>query len=358
MKRLFRLVCTVTVLGLIFVNSAEAGSKAESRKSKVAELTWSDLSTKIPATVLDEHVDMPLFSLVASRGQEWIAGNPNQLVFVTAKGVTDLTLQLKEFGFRSVRQIASDGQQWLVVGDSGYWQAQPDLAFRFDGKYWKNVSFVMGQMPPQEWIGQIVGRRGLWLLPTARGLYAWDNGMTQIAAIPLSDEIRDSRSRTFHAVRDAWIADIINKDGARKFFRFDGETFTDITPKFNGADTRIALASNGADVFAAWPKGIYTDGVKIRSVGRALAALDGTKRKPTPHAFWSDGLAVWNGKRWILWDAQKNLSTFDSRAAVRLPDTRDTFLDAGYGTNGSVLFVGYATVNGKMKPKIVIASEK
>jgi len=163
---------------------------AQTARAADAGLKWVDLSASIPTTTLDTTVSYPLLSLASSRGTEWLAGNPNQLFQVTSQGkIFDLTPDLKKFGFQKIRQVACDGQNWLVIGDSSPWFTQPDLAFRYDGVYWKNVSPVMAALPPQEWVGRIVGKHGLWIIPTNRSLFVWQSSLKQIVNVSLPNEL-------------------------------------------------------------------------------------------------------------------------------------------------------------------------
>jgi len=368
MKRLFLATCLIATLTIGPAADARSVDVGRGTLDVARNLSWSDLSSKIPATVLDEHVAMPVFSFAASRGDEWLAGNPNQLVQVTSKSVIDLTPALKDSGFRGIRQIASDGQQWLVVGDSGYWQAEPDLAYRYDGKYWTNVSFIMAQLPAQEWVGQIVGRRGNWLIPTKRGLYMWNTGLEQIAAVKLPEYLTAERQTplAFYPIRDAWLIAATEGDKLR-IFRFDGERTNEITSQFAGLSHDAVIATNGLEVLAAGltqsgktqiVTAVLSDGVRAANVSRSIITMDKAKQKNPTHSFWTDGCAVWNGKYWIVWDAEKNMAVFDGRVVSRLPATRDRFLEAGYGSGGSALFVGYSSDHGIMRPKLVLAMER
>lgn len=336
-------------------------------------LYWTDLSGKIPGAALDEKSRFPLLSFSASRGDEWLIGNPNQLFRVNARGnVADLTPELSKLGFKSIRQMAVDGQQWLIIGDSELWMTQPDLAIIYDGVYFKNVSFVLGQLSPGEWIGQIAGRRGYWIIPTEKSLYIWYSSMESAASIPLPLQFQGHLDTLkFHSVKDAWIAEYLNFDPGRtikygsaqftrRFFLFDGQNFKDITRSFGGLGKDSITISNGSSILAIGSardaqnktsiKAFSFDGKKVRDISRPL--------KGTDPDFFSEAQAVWNGKSWIIWNAQKNIIKFDSNNSIsRLPDLKDSFLNAGYGTKGSVLMVGYRNTSG-IYPRLLMVTEK
>jgi hypothetical protein len=334
-------------------------------------LQWTDLSAKIPGTVLDEKSHFPLLSFSASRGDEWLAGNPNQLFKVDARGnVTDLTPELSKLGFKSIRQVAVDGQQWLIVGDSELWMTQPDLAVIYDGMYFEDVSFILGQLSPGEWIGQIAGRRGYWIIPTEKSLYLWYSSMESVASIPLPAQFQGHLDTLkFHSVKDAWVAEYLAFDPGktikygsaqfiRKFFLFDGQKFKDITRQFNGLGNDSAIASNGYSILAV---GTVRD-AKNEPVSKILT-FDGKKVQDISLSceLQATGFGlqvVWTGKSWVIFDAQKNIAKYDNKNQVfRLPNLKDNFLNVGYGTQGAMLMVGYRNTGG-IYPRLLFVTEK
>lgn len=334
----------------------------------VSALRWTDLSAQIPTTTLDQTDSYPLLSFASSRGTEWLAGNPNQLFQVTSKGkVFDLTPDLKKFGFQKIRQVASDGQNWLVVGDSSPWFTQPDLAFQYDGVYWKNVSAVMTSLPPQEWIGQIVGKRGLWIIPTSRSLVIWQSSLKTIANIPLPSELTQNgyRKMNFYPLRNSWLMAVETSSG-RYFYLFDGQNFQRADRFLGVTNLTTTLASNGGAVLSLTaltdPKkpaviATYFDGQFSRRLDQHFASfVDGKKKEIL---FFPEAGMVWDGKSWILKDYLKHFSIFNGRSpASRLPDTRDFFIDSAYGTSGAALHVGYNKNNhGALIPRLVMTTE-
>lgn len=331
-------------------------------------LKWTDLSSSIPTTTLDQTDSYPLLSFASSRGTEWLAGNPNQLFQVTSKGkIFDLTPDLKKFGFQKIRQVASDGQNWLVIGDSSPWFAQPDLAFQYDGLYWKNVSPVMTSLPPQEWVGQIVGKRGFWIIPTSRSLIIWQSSLKTIANIPLPSELTQNgyRKMNFHPLRSNWLMAVETSAG-KSFYVFDGQNFQRAERFLGATNLTTTLASNGAAVLVLTamtdPKkpaivATYFDGQSSRRLDQHFISFVDRKKKEI--LFFPEAGMVWDGKSWILKDYRKHFSIFNGRSpASKLPDTRDFFIDSAYGTSGVALHVGYnKNSHGDLVPRLVMTRE-
>ncbi len=339
----------------------------------VLEADWLDLSAQIPTTKLDDYADTPYLSMVTSRGDQWLAGNKNQLFMVNGDKIKDLTPDLKDFGFVSLRQVAGDGQSWLVIGDSGFWNAQPDLAFVYDGVYWKNVSYLMSNLPPEEWVGHAVGKRGLWVIPTSHGVYIWDSSLTQPASVAYPAAFREPgvSDINFHAVENGWVAEFTQANGPkskafgsrvldRRFFFFDGTSFKEITGAFRGLGDRSVVGSDGTKIFAfgvsrTLPKtasiqGLLSDGNSTQDLARIVRRLwDIRETRP----LLVNGKAVWTGKGWLLTDENNNLAICDVAVCRMQKKTRDTVLDAGYGNAGRALLVGYARdANGMLRPRM------
>lgn len=331
-------------------------------------LRWADLSGSIPTTTLDLTAGYSLLSFASSRGTEWLAGNPNQLFQVTSKGkIFDLTPDLKKFGFQKIRQVSSDGQSWLVIGDSSPWFSQPDLAFRYDGLYWKNVSPVMAALPPQEWVGQIVGKRGFWIIPTSRSLIIWQSSLKTIANIPLPPELIQNSYQEiiFYPLRTGWLMDVKTSAG-RCFYVFDGQNFKRADRFLGAINQTTTLASNGAAILSltalTGPKKLaiiatYFDGQSSRRLDQHFLSFVDNKKKEI--LFFPEAGIVWDGKSWLLKDYRKHLMIFNGRnPAWRLPDTRDTFIDSAYGTSGAALHVGYnKNSQSSLVPRLVLTQE-
>ncbi len=331
-------------------------------------LKWTDLSPQIPTTALDQTTGYPLISLASSRGSEWLAGNPNQLFQVTSKGkIFDLTPELKKNGFQKIRQVASDGQGWLVVGDSGPWFKQPDLAFQFDGMYWKNMSSIMALLPPQEWVGQIVGKRGFWIIPMSRSLIIWQSSLKTIANIPLPAELIQGgyKKLDVYPLKNGWLM-AVELDGGRSFYVFDGQSFRRADRSFGLVNRTTTFASNGAAVLSLTaitdPKkptvvAAYFDGSSSRRLDSHFASF--VDKAKNEILFFPEAGLVWDGKNWIMKDYRRHLMSFSGRSpASRLPDTRDYFIDSAYGTSGFALHVGYnKNSRGDLVPRLVMTSE-
>ncbi|MDD5726092.1 MAG: hypothetical protein PHC53_01620 [Patescibacteria group bacterium] len=364
------------IIGLIFAAWMVCAPLARAAEPA---LRWTNLSSSVPTTTLDQTASYPLLSFASSRGTEWLAGSPNQLFQVTSKGkIFDLTPDLKKFGFQKIRQVASDGQSWLVIGDSSPWFSQPDLAFRYDGIYWKNVSPVMASLPPQEWVGQIVGKRGFWIIPTSRSLIVWQSSLKTIANIPLPPEIVQNQYQEmiFYPLRIGWLMDVKTSAG-RCFYVFDGQNFKRADRSLGAINQTTTLASNGAAILSLTAlsptisplsKGeggggkptivaTYFDGQSSRRLDQHFISFVDNKRKEI--LFFPEAGMVWDGKSWLLKDYRKHLMLFNGRAPVsRLPDTRDTFIDSAYGASGLALHVGYnKNSQGDLVPRLVMTQE-
>jgi hypothetical protein len=338
------------------------------RSASAASLRWTDLSAQIPTTTLDTISGYPLISFASSRGTEWLAGNPNQLFQVTSKGkIFDLTPDLKKFGFQKIRQVASDGQGWLVVGDSGPWFTQPDLAFQFDGVYWKNVSPIMTSLPPQEWVGQIVGKRGFWIIPMSRSLIIWQSSLKTIANYPLPAELIQNGYQKLNILplKNGWFMAVESGSG-KSFYVFDGQNFKRVDRQLAAINETTTFASNGAAVLALTaltnPKkpivvAVYFDGLYAKRLDQHFSFFVDQVKKEI--LFFPEAGLVWDGKNWILKDYRRHLMSFSGRSsAFRLPDTRDFFIDSAYGTAGSALHVGYNKNNrGDLVPRLVMTQE-
>ena len=352
----YRLIAFTALLFLLPVIS-----KAESK------ITWQDRSQEIPQTVLDEHISSAYLSFSASRGDEWLVGNPNQLLQVLPDKTINLTPQLSDIGYKNIRQVASDGEGWLIIGDSSIWLSESDLAFRYDGMYWKNVSHILTSLPAQEWLGTVIGKHGIWIIPTEHHLYMWHEALNEPAIIPLPDALNEPRVSplSFNAVREGWIVDFVQQNGPKsivwgspqydkRFFFFDGQNFQEITSKLGSPSIYSALGSNGNEILLIGaitsPKdntfqfvALRTDGQKIINVTRNFRYIFSNNLTLPQQPFLTQSRITWNGKTWILIDQAKNCATFDNTNPVASCGlTKDTFLNLGYGLNGKTISVGFA----------------
>lgn len=352
-------------LGLFLGMAISLGLSAQ--QTNGAELTWIDLSAQIPTTTLDQNINYPLLSFSSSRGREWLAGNPNQLFQVTSKEkIFDLTTDLKKIGFEKIRQVASDGSHWLVIGDSSPWFNQPDLAFKYDGMYWHNVSFIMTALPPQEWIGRVAGKKNIWLLPTGKSLYVWHSSLNSLLKINLPPELtgQGQIDFKFYSVENGWLVKTNNRHG-QNFYLFDGQNFKNISQNLR-AGQRSCIASNGSEVilFETIPSAEAGQNVQAsRYHGYGFQTIDKLLNPLTQNSSGSweeqNSHAVWNGKNWLIFNHDRRMAGFDGRRPLFLfKETKDYFINSGYGTTGSALHVGYAVnKNGEMLPRLVMTTQ-
>lgn len=354
-------------LGISFITAAFLLCLAYVEPADAASLNWTDLSANIPTSTLDETFDYPLLSFASGRGTDWLCGNPSKLFLVTSKGVVfDLTPELKKSGFQKIRQVASDGQNWLVIGDSGPWHAQPDLAFRYDGLYWKNVSRIMNGLPAQEWVGKIAGKRGTWLIPTRKSLFIWQNSLSEVAHVPLPPELRDSgyTDMVFYPTNNLWLVAAKTKNGPL-YYLFDGMGFAKADGLIPFGNVTPAIGTNGAAVLAisahTAPKPVimasYFDGTKSYRMDTHFTSFVDYKNNFI--RFFPESSIVWNGKSWMLADRKKHLAMFNGREkAFDLQPTRDNFVESAYGKDGLTLHAGYTKdAIGRLIPRLALSRQ-
>ncbi|MBD3281639.1 hypothetical protein GF391_02730 [Candidatus Uhrbacteria bacterium] len=342
---------------------------------------WQNNSEIIPDTFLDKYIELPYLSISVSRGHDWLAGNPNRLFHAMNDGSIDLTPRLKDYGFTSIRRVATDGSSWLIIGDAEVWQTRPDLAFIYDGKYLKNVSHVIRDLPRDEWISQITGKNGLWYFITDKGIYAWHNALTQPAKISLPDSFKEPRigNPKMHSVKHGWIVEFTQKHGPlsiaharditdRRFFHFDGQNFQELSSLFgNNMSGDSIIGTNGGNILIMGAvydmlsynyRAYLSDGKRVTEVTPALNALLPQQIKPTSQIFLNQTTVIWTGKSWLLHNNKRNLATWEQSSPARLlPDTSDIILAAGYGKKGNALLAGYKKNEANTNPRLLLYSE-
>ncbi|MDF1497084.1 MAG: hypothetical protein P1P90_03405 [Patescibacteria group bacterium] len=355
MKKLFALICLLS-LGL------PSGLRATP--------SWQDKSSQIPETVLDTHINIPYISFVKSRGNDWLAGNPNQLFHVMPDRILDLTPDLQSFGMSDIRQIATDGSGWLIIGDQKTWQTKPDIVMHYDGKYWNNVSQIIRTIPASEWIGEIAGKQGIWYIVTDKNLYAWHSALSESAVISLPESFREPRTSAIgiSPVANGWILNFEQKNGPksiamgrdimdRRFFFFDGLNFQELTSLFGNISNHSTIGTNGSNIlvlgaYIDTDKIIYnaylSDGVNVTNVSGHIKDLIPDFIPVNSQYFLNQAKITWSGNSWIFTNSTKKLAVWNQNQKPKLlPDSETNILDVGYGKNGSVLMSGY-----KSKDKI------
>jgi hypothetical protein len=339
---------------------------------------WLDRSHEIPTTVLDNYVNIPYFSFAQSRGHDWLAGNPNQLIHVLPETIIDLTPDLLKFGFSNIRRVSTDGSGWIILGDARAWQSRPDLAMYYDGMYFKNISHVIRALPRDEWIGDIAGKQGMWYIATHKNLYAWHSAFDEPIKIKLPDgllEARVSEPQLF-SVEHGWIIvfeqnnhlkslAVGRKTIEKRFYFFDGQNFSEITDKLGNLSSYSTIGSNGKELFimgsSITPEqttyhAYTTNGLIIKNVYNIIASLLPNTISAESQIFANQTKAVWTGSAWFFISPAKQAAIWHpAMNAKLLPTTKDTFLNAGYGKNGVILLTGYSDKQGLHEPKIVQA---
>jgi hypothetical protein len=338
--------------------------------------SWIDRSAEIPTTTLDEYIKIPYLSISKSRGRDWLAGNPNQLFHVLPDRTIDLTPTLKEFGLGSIRQVATDGKVWLIIGDANIWQSRPDLAFIYDGKYFNNVSNIFRNLPKDEWIGQITGKDGLWYIATDKNIYIWHSALNEAAKISVPNSFKEPRLSflRMHAVSHGWIIEFEQKNGPksislgktitdRRFFFFDGQNYQELTSLFGNISNFSTVGTNGGNILVIGAvinnssyhyKAFLSDGIKVNDVSGHLKNLLPQSIPPSVQHFLNQATITWSGNSWIFANATNNLSIWNqSKQPQILKDPVDNFLDIGYSKNGTVLISGYKQKQGSLTPLLL-----
>ncbi len=360
MKRIFILFLIVYIL---FPSHAQAGN-------------WLDRSSEIPKTVLDNYVDSPYLSFAQSRGNDWLAGNPNQLFHVLPNKIIDLTPDLIKFGFSNIRRVSTDGSGWIILGDANVWQSRPDLAFYYDGMYWKNISHVIRSLPHDEWISDIVGKQGMWYIATHKNLYSWHTAFDELIKINIPSAFTEPRSSEFHLfpVSYGWIVEFEQMNDSKslalgqtviekRFFFFDGQNFNEITSALGNLSSYTVIGTNGHDLLVAGAcitpgqikyQAMTTDGKNFFDHLKKLTTILPFNILPSSQLFLNQSKIIWTGSAWLIISTSNQIAVWQpSTNAKLLPPTVDTFINAGYSKNGIVLLVGYKNNQGILSPRLV-----
>jgi len=329
-----------------------------------ASPSWQNTSPNLPASVLDAHVNLPYFSFSVSRGNDWLVGNTNQLFHVSADTVLDLTPDLQKFGFNNIRQVATDGSGWLIVGDISTWQTKPDIAMHYDGKYWKNVSTAIRLLPHDEWIGEITGKQGVWYFVTDKNIYLWHDALSEPAKITLPGAFKEPRtsSISIHPVQYGWMLNFEQKNGPksiyagrdvidRRFFFFDGQNFQEQTSAFGNLSNYSTIGSNGANILVMGAvinaktvdyKAYLSNGKNITDLSGHLKDLLPQNISPNSQYFLTQSKITWSGESWIFTNTSNKMAFWNqSHKPKFLPDAPFNILGVGYGKHGTVLISGY-----------------
>lgn len=341
--------------------------------------TWRDISVEMPQTVLDEYVNIPYISFTSSRGSSWLAGNPNQLFLVLPEKIIDLTADLKDFGFTGIRQVATDGSSWLILGDAHVWQSKPDIAMLYDGKYFTNISNIIHYIPGDEQITQITGKQGLWYIITDKNIYLWHQALTSPAKINLPAPFKEPRLSAvkLHPVKNGWIAEFDQKNGPKslksgqdildkRLFYFDGNRFQELTSLFHNISNYSSIGTNGSQILVIGAdlngnsfknKAFLSDGITVYDVSNTFSEILPTTINPESQDFLTQTQIVWSGNSWNFLNTNRKIAIWQPGTQAKYaPDTSDNFLSAGYGSNGLMLFSGYKIKNREIIPRLVLMS--
>lgn len=358
-----RILILILIACIIFPSYAHAGN-------------WIDRSAEIPETVLDSYMDLPYLSFVQSRGNDWLAGNPNRLFHVLPDKTIDLTPDLIKFGFSNIRRMATDGSGWIVIGDARVWQSQPDLAFHYDGMYWKNISHVIRAIPRDEWVGDIAGKQGMWYIATHKNLYAWHTAFDEPVKITVPDDFMEPRTSELHLypVEHGWIIEFEQKNDVKsltrgesviekRFFFFDGQNFNQITSALGNPSSHTTIGTNGKEMFiigaSLTPDAVHyraytTNGKNFNNHINKLTAIIPADISPSSQSFLNQSKIIWTGSAWLIFSPSNQTAIWHPATNAKLlPPTTDTFINAGYGKNGIILLTGYKNNQGTLTPRLV-----
>jgi hypothetical protein len=339
--------------------------------------SWQDRSSEIPTTYLDKYVSIPYISFSKSRGNDWLAGNQNQLFHVLPDRIIDLTPDLKKFGFGNIRQISTDGNVWLILGDAHIWQSKPDIAMIYDGKYFKNVSTFLKTIPRDEWINQITGKQGLWYIVTDKNIYSWHSALSAPSKITTPSSFKEPRvsAITIHPVTHGWILNFEQKNGPksisqgrnitdRRFFFFDGQNFQELTSLFSNMSNFSTIGSNGSNILAIGSvinndstifKAFLSDGINITDVSSNLKTILPANIPSYSQLFLNIGNIAWSGSAWVFTNDTKNLAIwYQNQQPKLLANTYDNIIDVGYGKSGTILMSGYNTNVANIFPRLIM----
>ncbi len=358
-----RFLVLILIACILFPSGTQAGN-------------WLDRSAEIPETVLDSYMDLPYLSFVQSRGNDWLAGNPNRLFHVLPDKTIDLTPDLIEFGFSNIRRVSTDGSGWIVLGDARVWQSRPDLAFHYDGMYWKNISHIVRSLPRDEWIGDIAGKQDMWYIATDKNIYGWHTAFDEPVKIKLPESFLEPRvsELRLHSVLHGWIIEFEQRNDPKslalgriviekRFFFFDGQNFNEITSALGNPSSYAAIGTNGHDLLvisaSITPKQIVyqaktTDGKNFSDNGKKLAPILPPDILPASQLFLNQSKIIWTGSAWLIVSPSNQSAIWQPATDAKLlPPTIDTFINAGYGKNGVVLLAGYKNNQGVLSPRLV-----
>ncbi|MFZ6015300.1 MAG: hypothetical protein ACOYUZ_03000 [Patescibacteria group bacterium] len=336
---------------------------------------WRDASDLIPQTYLDDRIHLPYLSFIKSRGQEWLIGNPNQLFKYSETEIIDLTPKLKQIGFKNIRQIAGDGQSWLIIGDSSIWLQAPDLFFHYDGNYLKDISSTFQHLADDDYVGQISGKQGMWLIPTKYSLYAWHSSLLNPYKINLPDSFKEPRLQEprIYPIVNGWIIDFVQKNGPksiasgndqldRRFFYYHDDQFQEITSALGNLSHISILQSNGQQLLAMGSsfvdinKSVYraylTDGNHFQDISNDFAKIFNPDVPDKFQPYINQGFITNIGRNWIIADSTHNALLYHHPSISKISGQK-ILLNSGYGTNHAI-FVGYKIKDGQNLPALLI----
>ncbi|MBU2566798.1 hypothetical protein KKG46_04545 [Patescibacteria group bacterium] len=332
--------------------------------------------------VLDAGNQIPYFSFASSRGDEWLIGNANELFHITKNNTYDLAPTLKENNFLSIRKIATDGQNWLVLGDSTLWNAQPDLAFLYDGMYFKNISNILYNIPDHEWIGNISGKQGLWLITTDKNIYLWHNALSELSPLELPLAFKEPRVSDIELtpITKGWLLSFIQQNGPksiahgypifdRRIFYYDGNTIQETTSLYKNISSLSAIGSNGkyaiiiGAIFSTdklTPEFAYFEstGLEVKQIQLPKNNIFNNSLSAHRQPFLSGGRIVWTGKSWLIHDNINILEFTKASDLISYSQTEYTIINSAYGSNKQAVLVGYQKQNNSIVPKIELFTAK
>ena len=327
-------------------------------------------------TQLDPNNHIPYYSFASSRGDEWLVGNSNQLFHVSKDATYDLVPQLKEHGYLSIRKVATDGRSWLILGDTTLWNSKPDLAFLYDGIYLKDISEILYNIPDHEWIGNISGKQGLWLITTDKNIYLWHNALANIMPLELPQAFKEPRVSDIELIPVAkgWLLSFIQQNGPksishgyplfdRRVFFYDGETTQETTSLYKNISSLSAIGSNGKKaifigaIFSAEklaPEYAYFEstGLDVKQMPLPNNNIFNNSLPAQRQPFLSNGKITWSGTSWIMHDNKNVAEFFNNTQLNSYHQNNFTIINSGYGAGNNALLVGYQIQKNTITPRM------
>jgi len=337
---------------------------------------WRDRSDEIKMRA--SNFNQNIISFLSSRGNSWLIGNQNNLYYINKQETINLTDELKNNKLQNIRKITTDGETWLILGDTSIWNKSPDLLYRFNGVQWYDVSFLLKEIDFDS-LQDFKGTRGTWYFISKNTVFVWNETSHDIQKINFPDYIKKhinySTRIKFYKVNKGWILTLEKKNELntlirqhdcydKYFYYLYNEKFIDITKDFYNIDNNSIIGTNGQEILIfglafssskEYPKfyALVSNGEQTKNITKKIKYKFNLKAPLTQMPFFNQGKIIWTGSDWVILDGMKNFFWLNSKTwQIKFKKTRDTFLNAGYGGLNSILLSGFRS-NDFIKPLLV-----